>query len=280
VTINSQADATALASCSKIDGSVLVGSTAVGNIAINGPSAIAGDLSVLNATGVTQLSSSTIQTIGGTFKLQSNAVLASMAFGLLQNVHVINWSNLPKLGAAPFTGPTLTVQMIFIANTNIATLPLFNDTTLMSTIDINNNPKLTDIFLNFNNISTNVVLDSNGPSALCQFPQLTLAANMTLKGCSQLDIPLLTVVNGSLGLYNNSFTTFSAPELISVGNSVTGAGTFAFDGNTALKNLSAPQLETVGGALQIDGNSDLNTISLPALADVGGAIDLIGSFST
>ena len=274
MTINSQADATALASCSKIDGSVLVGPTASGNIALDGPSAIAGDLSVLNATGVTQLSSSTIQTIGGTFRLKSNTVLSSLAFGLLQNVHVITWSNLPNLELAPFAGGTLTVQMIFITNTSIGTLPLFNDTTQMSTIDISNNPNLNDIYLDFFSVSTTVVLASNGPSAVCSFPLLNWAANMTLKDCSQLNIPDLTTVNGSLGLYDNSFTTFSAPVLTSVG------GLFAFDGNTVLTNLSTPELKDVGGALQIDGNSALDTIDLPALADVGGAISLTGSFST
>jgi hypothetical protein len=169
--------------------------------------------------------------------------------------------------------------MIFISNTNIGTLPLFNDTTQMNTIDISNNPKLNNIYLNFFSVSNTVVLASNGPSAVCSFPLLNWAANMTLKDCSQLNIPDLTAVNGSLGFYNNSFTTFSAPLLTSVGSFATGAGTFAFDGNTVLTNLSAPELRTVGGALQIDGNNALDTINLPALTDVGGTISLIGSFS-
>lgn len=280
MTVNSQADATALANCANIDGSILVSPSATGNIAIDGPATIAGDLTLSNNTGVTQLSSSTLTTIKGTFKLQTNAVLGSLAFGLLSNVHVINWSGLPKFEGTPFAGPTLTVQMLFIANTAIVNLPLFNETTVMSTIDINNNPKLSLINLNFNSISTELVLDSNGPSAVCTFSQLTWAANITVKGCSQLDIPVLAAVNGSMGLYNNSFATFSAPDLVSVGNFATGSGTFAFDGNTAMTNLSAPLLKTVGGSLQIDGNDDLETISLPALADVGGAVQLIGSFST
>jgi hypothetical protein len=280
-TINSQADATALASCSTISGSIVVGSTASGDISIDGPTEITGDLAVQNATEITSLSSSTIGTIGGTFTLDTLTLLSTLQFSALQTVETISWSALPNLGAITFPNGEITTSHITITNTFLSSLDGLA-TGVISTLDINNNPDLTSANFTITSITSSLNLAANGKATAFSFPQLHWAANITAKNCSQLNLPSISAVNGSLGLYGNSFTDFSAPTLLSVGNTATGAGSLAIISNTALtgSGLSMPLLQSVGGALQVTDNTALSTVSFPDLTDIGGAVVLTGSFST
>jgi hypothetical protein len=87
-------------------------------------------------------------------------------------------------------------------------------------------------------------------------------------------MPSLMKLNGSLGLYNNGFETFSAPNLTEVGEAL------AIVGNEQLNNLTFPLLTKINDNLQIANNTNLMTIDgYPALKSIGGAFDISGNMS-
>jgi len=278
-TINSQADATQYASCSTISGSVLLGSEASGIISLDGPSTITGDLTVNNASGLTQFSSSTIGQIKGTFTLEDLTLLSTLQFNELTAVKAISFVSLPALSSLLFPATVSSAQSVTISNTFLNTLDGINLNTV-ATLQIDNNNHLTTFSTQVGNITSSATINANGQGLTVSFPNLIWAANLTFRDVASVSIPSLAVINGSLGFYESSVETIFAPNLTSVGNFATGQGSLAFVDNTALTNITMPLLKSVGGADQIANNTDLHAISFPALVDVGGAIDFTGNFTT
>ncbi|RDW91400.1 hypothetical protein BP5796_02565 [Coleophoma crateriformis] len=273
-TINSAADATALASCSTISGSVLVGTAAAGTLDISGPKQITGDLIVENAGELTTLSSSSIGTIGGSFLLNNLTILSTLSMSSLVTVGKISWTALPALPSLTFPATVSSAKSVLITNTFLSTLDGINLMTV-DTLDINNNNRLKTFSTQVANITALLNVDSNGQNLDLAFPNLIWAANMTIRNVSSISLPSLATVNGSLGFYENYFTSVSAPNLTSVTS-----GSLAFVANPSLANISMPLLKTIGGGDLIANNSGLDAISFPALSTVGGAIDFSGNFTT
>jgi hypothetical protein len=278
-TINSAADATALASCSTISGSILVSTSATGIISIDGPQQVTGDLICENNGGLVTLGSTTIGSIGGSFKLTNLTLLSTLSMSALESAKTIAWQALPALSQLTFPSVVSKATSVTISNTFLSTLDGINLDTV-STLQIDNNNRLKTFSTQVANVTTLIDINSNGNSLDVSFPNLIWAANMTLRNVSSITIPSLAVVNGSLGFYGNFMTSIIAPNLTSVGNFATGQGGLAIDANGNLANISMPLLKSVGGADQIANNTDLQAISFPALASVGGAIDFSGNFST
>jgi len=272
-TINSNADATALASCSTISGSIVIGPNVNGPINIDGPEEVTGDFTAENAGTLTTLSSSSIKSIGGDFTLTNLTTLSTLSFAQLTKVGNINWSALPALPSLTFPQSIGEASSVIITNTFLNTLDGINLKTV-NTLNINNNNRLKTFSTQVGNIHDLLNIDSNGKDLDVSFPNLLWAANMTFRNCSSISMPSLATINGSLGFYENYFDSLSAPNLTSVGSS------FAFVANPALANITIPGLKTVGGAFQIANNSALEDINFPALTQVGGAIDFSGNFST
>lgn len=270
-TINSQADAAQFTSCSSISGTVMVSSTASGAITLDGPSTI-GDLVVNNATGLTSLASSTIAQIEGTFSLTDLTLLSNLQFGDLTAVKTIDFSGLPTLSQLQFSSTVSEAESVTISNTFLGSLDGI-DLATVATLNINNNLHLTSFTTSIANITQSAVFNANGQGLVVQFPNLIWAANLTFRDITNLTISSLEAVNGSLGFYETSLASISAPNLTSVGSSL------AFVDNTALTNISMDRLSSVGGADQIANNTLLGAISFPSLADVGGAIDFTGNFT-
>jgi len=273
-TINSAADATALASCSTISGAVLVGTDASGTIDISGPEQITGDFIVENAGQLTTLSSSSIASIGGQFLLNNLTILSTLSMSDLTSVGSISWTALPALPQLTFTAVVKEAASVLITNTFLSTLDGINLDTV-ATLDINNNNRLKTFSTQVANITDGLNIDSNGQNLEVSFPNLIWAANMTLRNISSVSMPSLATVNGSLGFYGNYFTSVSAPNLTSIGS-----GSLAIVANADLANISMPLLKTIGGGDLIANNSALDAISFPALTTVGGAIDFSGNFTT
>ncbi|KAF7858616.1 hypothetical protein EAF04_009216 [Stromatinia cepivora] len=278
-TINSAADATALADCKTIKGDVVVSPSAAGTIQLDGPEEINGNLIVENNGAITSLSSTSISTITGTFSLNNLTLLSTLQFNDLDTVDKIFWAALPALSALTFPSSVSTASSVIITNTFLNTLDGINLNTV-DTLDINNNNRLRTFSTQVGNVTTLLNIDSNGRNLDVSLPNLVWAANITLRNVSSVSIPSLAVVNGSLGFYGNYFPSVSAPNLTSVGNTANGQGGFAFVANPSLANITIPMLQTVGGAFQIANNSALGAIDFPKLTQVGGAIDFSGNFTT
>jgi len=148
-------------------------------------------------------------------------------------------------------------------------------------LDINNNNRLTSFSAQIGNITESLIIDSNGNQLQVDLPNLIWAANMTIRNVSSFSVPSLAVVNGSLGFYENYFTSLAAPNLTAVGDTATLIGGVAIVANPSLSNISFPLLGKVGAQVQIANNSDLDSgVNFPDLTFVGGAIDFSGNFTT
>ncbi|KAG9229472.1 hypothetical protein BJ875DRAFT_507918 [Amylocarpus encephaloides] len=192
--VNSAADASALANCATIAGSIVIGPSATGIISIDGPEQIGGDLTCSDAGGLVSLGSTTIASIGGSFALSNLTLLSTLNMASLKSVQIINWSALPALSQLSFTAVVSKATSVTITNTFLSTLNGINLETV-SVLDINNNNHL-------KTFSTRVA---------------NVTSLLSISNASSIEIPSLAVVNGSMGLYGNYITSLSALNLTTVG---------------------------------------------------------------
>lgn len=274
-TIHSQAEATGLAGCKTVKGTVLIAPDAGAIIDISGPSRITGDLKVLNNGVIESFKSNDLTIVEGAFTMQNVTRLSSFNFPSLQKVKTLSWQTLNALDTVSVGPPGLTeAEEVTISDTFLSTLDGI-DVTSVKKMDINNNRRLTDFTTQLGNLSDNLNIQANGLQLKVNMPKLIWIANMTIANVTSFSVPSLTVINGSAGFDSNYFTSFLAPNLTS-----TKSGTVAFVGNPNLKNVTFPKLTSLGGALLIANNTALGEVSgFPVLKTVGGAIKLRGSFT-
>jgi hypothetical protein len=273
-TINSQADATALASsCSTVNGAVAIGKSVVNSIVLDGIQQIKGDLIVVGAENMTSLSGKDLNSIGGTMQLSGLKFLSNLGFPVLTSVNAINWAHLTALQGLNFGKPGITrANSVLITDTQLNSLDGI-DLTSVSTIDINNNQFLRSYTTQLGNVTGSMNIDSNAPDLKLSFPNLIFAYNMTIRNISSISVPSLRAVNTTLGFYGNYLTQIMCPNLTTIGQS------FAIVANSQLSNVSMPALTSVGGGLQIANNTNLLAIDgFPSLKSTG-AIDITGNFS-
>jgi len=206
--------------------------------------------------------------------LNNLTLLSTLSFTDLTAVGAINWAALPALPQLTFPSVITKAANVVITNTFLSTLDGINLATV-GTMNINNNNRLKTFSTQVANITQLLNIDSNGRLLDVSFPNLIWAANMTFRNVSSVSLPSLAVVNGSLGFYENYFTSVAAPNLTQVTT-----GGLAFVANPSLANISFPLLATIGGGDLIANNSALGAIAFPVLSDVGGAIDFSGNFTT
>lgn len=274
ITIASSADAQQIADCSTYSGDVVIDSSASGQVALNGVKSISGDLTCNNATQLTAITSDQLTTISGTFSLTGLTILSTLQFNNLNGVNMINWVGLPALQSLNFGQGVSKANQVYISNTQLNNIDGI-ELTAVGSIDINNNPYLTDVNVNdLTNVTTALSFSANGRDLQISFPNLQDAANLTFRNVSSIDMPSLSTVGGSIGFYSDTFQSFSAPNLTSTG------GTLAFVDSPDLTNVSFPQLTQIGGGFLIANNTGIKAISgFPKLKTVVGAIDFAGSFN-
>lgn len=271
-TIENSGDASALSGCSTYRGSIEIASTATGSIALDGISTIEGDL-VANATGVTGISASNLEEIGGIFQLSQMTTLTDLSFPRLTKADGIDWVTLPALRALSFTTGLQEVSTLLISDTQLTSLDGI-DLQVANSIMINNNRNLMSISMQLGNITESIDLNSNNKDLAIEFPNLIWANNMTIANCSEFSAPSLESVNSTLGFYSSTFQNLTAANLTSVGDDLT------FVGNNELNNISFPMLTMIGGGFNVANNSALETVDgFPLLESVGGAVNFDGAFT-
>ena len=273
ITIASSADAAKIASCSTYSGDVVIDSSAAGQIAIDGVQQIKGDLTCDNATQLTAITSDQLGTITGTFSLTGLTILSTLQFNSLNAVDIINWVGLPALQSLNFGQGVSEANEVYISNTELNNVDGI-ELTAVGTLNINNNPYMTDVNVNdLKNVTSSLSFSANGKDLQISFPNLQDAANLTFINVSSVDMPSLATVGGSMGFYSDTFESFAAPNLTTTG------GTLAFVDCGSLSNVSFPSLTEIGGGFLMANNSDLKAISgFPKLKTVVGAIDFAGTF--
>ncbi|KAI1494963.1 hypothetical protein F5X96DRAFT_335036 [Biscogniauxia mediterranea] len=274
-TIASAADATTVANCDSIEGSVLVSSSAGPTIDISGSlESIGGSLIVQNNGLIQTLSSDSIKTIGDVFQLKNNTALTSLSFSALSEVGSIDWSTLNALPEINFGTPGITkADSVVIADTFVQTIEGINVQSL-TTMNINNNRRITKFSSSIKNLKNELSVQANGLNLTMELPNLEWIANMTIANVTEFSVPSLKTVNGSMRFDSNYFTTFLAPNLTEIQE-----GDLSFVSNPELTNISLSGLEKVGGGFTIANNTALTKITgFSGLTEVGGAVKVVGSF--
>jgi hypothetical protein len=273
-TIQNAGDATALASCSTFSGNIAIATGTTDDIAINGVKKITGNLIAKDNSDMKQISASDLETLDGTMDLEGLTSLYALNFPKLKTIDSIKWQALPNLQDIGFTSEVTKADKIDIQNTALRSLKGINIEEA-DEIFIANNGYIDSISMQLGNVSTSLTLADNNEAVKVELPNLIWASNLTFRFCGSVSVPSLETLNGSLGLYNNGFETFSAPNLTSVGEAV------AIVANEQLNNVSFPSLTKISGNIQIANNSKLVEVDgFPQLKSIGGAFDMSGNFTS
>jgi hypothetical protein len=270
-TINSQAEATKLSSCGTVKGSVVVGSESGATIEITGPKEITGDLIVRN-NGVLSTFSSSVQKIGGNFKLENVTFLNSLQFSELKEAKSIEWVSLTRLDTLSL-GPLEKAENVRLSDTFLNTLDGFALATVKS-FKIDNNRRLTKYTSKLKSVEE-LMVQANGLDLEVDLPEANWISNMEIANVTKFSVPALKVVNGSARFDSNFFETFSAPNLTH-----TETGDISFVGNAYLQNMTFTKLTEIAGGLLIANNTGLDRVTFfPKLEKVSGAVKLRGNFT-
>ncbi|KAL8695321.1 MAG: hypothetical protein Q9218_000220 [Villophora microphyllina] len=284
LTISSSADASQLASCTTYSGSVAIETGLAVPKDANGHQQlevttvkkITGNLTVTNAIALSSLSFDSLQSISG-FELGGLTVLSELSMPALTEVNQLNFTALPALQTLDFGGTGITKAVsVLITNTGLSSLMGINNLQQVDTFNVNNNQALQNISLQVTSITNSLDIEANDgyqTGLTTSFPMLETATNMTFRNCSSISLPALANVTEDLGFYGNTFETFAAPNL-------TSAGGLIFVDNTALTNISLPQLTSINATYQIANNTMLKQVNgFTKLSVVKGALDFSGNFT-
>lgn len=274
-TIQNKGDAEALSDCQTLSGDLVIAEQATGTIRLDGIERIEGSLICRDAVDLQSIEAPQLTIIDENFELNGLTILSNLNFGSLSSVKRIQWTALPALDELSFTTEVTKADEISITNTNLKSLDGIN-LEQVRIFDVTNNLYLSKMELQLGNITQQLTLQANSRDLVVSFPNLQWAYNMTFRNCSEVKLPSLASVNGSMGFVDNYFESFSAPNLTKTGP----GGSLVFVSNSRLTNISIPRLESIGGTYQIANNTKLDTVDgFPILKSVGGAIDFRGTFT-
>jgi hypothetical protein len=272
-TIQNQGDATALASCSTFSGSIAIATGTAEDINISGVKTVTGNLVASDNSAIRRIGASDLETLGGDLSLSGLTRLTGLDFPKLKKVKSLKWTALPNLAEIGFTAQVEQADAIDIQNTGLKSLTGIN-IQQAKTIKVANNQYINEIKMQLGNVSTSLDFSDNNKALQVELTNLIWASNLTFRSCGSVSLPSLEKLNGSLGLYNNAFESFAAPNLTEVGEAL------AIIGNDQLKNVSFPLVTKINDDLRFANNTALMSVEgLPLLKSVGGAFDISGNMS-
>jgi len=277
-TITNPAGASAIAACTTYTGNIVVQSGAANAqslFSFGSLKKIDGDFTYENDKEVSTLSGTSLSTITGALTLNNMSALSSTGLGSLKSVGSMTLEGLAILNDLGLVALE-EAGMVTIQNTNINSLGVLQNITSLSGLSVSNNAHLQTISLAVSEVGIISVgpNDANGQSA--SFKNLETAASLFIRNCTGVELPALSNLTGSLELLGNTFKSFAADKL-------TSAGGIVINDNTALLNVSFPELKGIdshNATLQIANNTKLFTISgFPLLKNVSGDVTFSGNFS-
>jgi hypothetical protein len=272
-TVQNAGDATAMASCSTFSGSIAIATGTTDDIALSGIKTLNGNLVAAPNANIKRIGASDMEEITGQMNLDGLTRLNGVDFPKLKKVKSIKWNALPNLQTIGFTASVEEAKSIDIQNTAVRSLQGIN-IVQAETLFIANNGYISEIKMQLGNVSKLLDFSDNNKAVKVELPNLIWATNLTFRSCGSISVPSLMKLNGSLGVYNNGFESFSAPNLTEVGEAL------AIVGNEKMNNLTFPMLTKISDNLQVANNSALEKFDgLPVLESVGGAFDVSGNMT-
>jgi ribosomal protein L28 len=273
MTVQNAGDASAVATCSTFSGSIAIATGTTDDISFGGIKVLNGNLVAPANANIKRIGATDLEQLNGEMNLDGLTRLNGVDFPKLKKVNSIKWNALPNLQSIGFTASVEQAKKVDIQNTAIRSLTGIN-IQQAETLKIANNGYINDITMQLGNVSSSLDFSDNNKAVKVSLPNLIWASNLTFRFCGSVSVPSLAKLNGSLGLYNNGFESFSAPNLTEVGEAL------AIVGNDQLNNLTFPLLTKINDDLKITNNSALMTIDgLPLLKSIGGAFDISGNMT-
>lgn len=268
--------ATQVIDCEVVDANIEVKESVTGEVVINGPEQLLGDLTIFNASGILSISSTTINSIEGKFHLEALTSLNSIRFDALESVNELSMIKLNRLGEIVFGTEGVTdAKTVTITDTDLDDLSGLKLTTV-EVLQIDNNKRLTKFDSQLQNVTGQLIINTNGNDMEVTLNDLESVAEAQIRNVKSFKVPALTTVEASLRFDTNpNLESFSAPNLTEVTDSL------SFIGNDALVNVSCPELMKISGDLTVINNTEITAIDgFPKLETVLGGIDLGGNFES
>ncbi|KAF4511883.1 hypothetical protein G6O67_001085 [Ophiocordyceps sinensis] len=265
-------EATPVIECDVVDANIVVDENLSGSLKIEGPKQLKKDFTISNATKLIGISSSSINSVGGTLKLDGLQLLSTFSMVSLKSVSTLKLINLPQLsGLTLGTEGVTKAKAIIIADTFISDLSGLN-IAQADTIDISNNAKLTKFDSGLVNVTKTLRLTNNGNNMQVNMSLLEFAGEVQFRQVKTFDAPVLTQVESIK--FNDS------PELLSVSaNNLTEiSSSLTFINNKKLSKLSFKELKVIKGDMTIQNNTALKELDGFPKLETCGNILMRGNF--
>jgi hypothetical protein len=209
-----------------------------------GNKAHGGGLHVRDCPQVTSLSSDSLEVSGSWLAAANSSSLTKLSFPRLSWIGLgLFLTDVPLLDQLELANGVVVGELDVPVTSASSTI----DNTALSTIDglfggtprdisITNNPRLqkvhllsTQILLQYNTSSTgNLIITNNSANMTVNLPNLfSIAGSMSLGNVSELSIPSLSLVSGSMELIEASFSSLSAPQLQKINGDLNITGSFS-----------------------------------------------------
>ncbi|RCI09246.1 hypothetical protein L249_1530, partial [Ophiocordyceps polyrhachis-furcata BCC 54312] len=258
--------------CDVVDANLIVDENVAGSLSIEGPKQLRKDFIVSNATKLISISSSSINAVGGSLRLEGLQLLSSCNLQSLTSVVDMFLLNLPQLnGLTLGTEGVTKARRISIDDTFISDLTGLNIATA-DIIEISNNPKLTTFDSPLVNVTKSLKLTNNGNNMQVNMSSLQTCGEIQFRQVKSFDAPVLSRAESIK--FNDS------PELLSVScsNLTEIAASLTLINNKKLNRLSFPLLKTIKGDMTIQNNTALQQVDgFPKVESVGNIL-LRGNF--
>lgn len=265
---------TPIIKCDVVTGNIEVDQKVAGSLSIEGPKQIKGDLIINNATQLIGISSSSINSIGGTLRLQGLQLLSSFSMQSLKSVNKLELINLNQLGELTLgTSGVTKATSIKIQDTFISNLSGLNVATA-DNITIANNARLNTFNSKIENVTYTLSVVRNAGSMKVNLSNLQNAGELDFRSIQSFDAPILGTAGRVSFQESPELLSISANNLTIIKNSLT-----LYD-NKKLSNISFTALKKIVGDMTIQKNGALTKINkFPELKQIGSVL-LGGSFDT
>lgn len=259
--------------CDVVDAKITVEDSVAGNLLLDGPRTIKGDLIINNATNLLAIQSNTIRSIEGKFALVGLNSLNSITMDSLRTINNLQMEKLPALRDLTFGSEGVTeASEVQVTDTFLSSLSGLKLATV-ETLRIDNNDRLTRFDSDLVNVTDTLIINNNGRDMEISMLQLETASEVQIANVKAFRVPLLSNLSASLKFDQcDELESFIAPNLTKITDAL------AFINNKKLSNISFPLLTEIGGDLRIVNNTDLETIDGFPKFQAAASINFGGNF--
>ncbi|KAK7731468.1 protoplasts-secreted [Botryosphaeria dothidea] len=268
-------DSKALAACKTYTGDVTIATSATGDFSLDDIEEITGTFTAFHVDQLTGLSADSLKSVGN-FNASQLTILSSLNFPRWTSVEKFELLSLPSLSQLSFTTGLSGVDSLDIQNTFLSTVDGIEPSPEVSSIRIRYNNYMQDIDLPVERITDSLEIASNGDKLRITLKKLESAGSITIRNASEIEVPTLTSVDGSLtigtGRNGRSSDDLDLSKLETVG------GDLAIIDESKLTSIDLSALRSVGGDLTIS-STNVSSFDFPSLETVEGTLFLNGTFS-